>query len=294
MECIIKCDVRHCFDNISHNILLKTLTDHLGQENLPFIQLIERFLKTEILDRKGNNYACSEVGIPQGSPVSPILMNEFLHLLDQSFSVLVVCSKPIYYLRYADDMVFGIPIVTEEGIDPLKQKDTLRTLVSKEFQCFALECSWAEYHRPKPLRAQSQLDILGLLVFLAPTGSILINIPMERWAQRLTCQKIRAQMEAQGLPKNMHSFLSNMNEHVGSYIRYALQYPFTTDRMKKKLVRFFHSLFLDRSSQFIRETGCKESGVENKSMDQVRKAFAFNLHKVVVRIEKEIANDYHK
>lgn len=66
MECIIKCDVRHCFDNISHNILLKTLRDHLGQENLPFISLIDRFLKTEILDRKGNNYACSEVGIPQG------------------------------------------------------------------------------------------------------------------------------------------------------------------------------------------------------------------------------------
>lgn len=267
MDSIIKCDVRNCFSSIGHDILLKTLIDHLGQVNMSFIGLIEGFLKSDIFDRKGKNYACSEVGIPQGSPISPTLMNVFLHLLDQSFSLLAVRSQRIHYLRYADDMVFGNPIAPE-GIDPLKQKDTLGTFVSKELQRFELEHSWVAYLRPKPFRSQSPLEILGLLVSLSPTGSIRIDIPMKKWAHRLTYQKVWAQMKAQGLPHNLHSFLSVMNEHVESYIRYALQYPLTTDKIKKKLVRFFHNLFLHRSSQFIQDTKCEESGVENKSMDR--------------------------
>lgn len=83
MDCVIKCDVHNCFGSIGHDILLNMLMDLLGQENMPLIHLKDRFLKAEILDRKGKNYACSEVGIPQGSPVSPTLMNCFLHLIDQ-------------------------------------------------------------------------------------------------------------------------------------------------------------------------------------------------------------------
>lgn len=108
-------------------------------------------------------------------------------------------KHPIHYLRYADDILFGIPLVTEET-DPLKLKDNLRTIVYNELQPFALKYSWMEYLRPKLIQAQSQLEVLGLLVFLSPTGRIRVTISMEKWGQRLTCHKVRAQMKASGLP----------------------------------------------------------------------------------------------
>lgn len=95
----IRCAVRKCFESVDHDRLLRMLQEHLGRNNLPFISLIDRFLKTDILDRKGRNYACSEVGIPQGSPVSPVLMNVFLHTIDPCFSFMAIHSQPIHYLR---------------------------------------------------------------------------------------------------------------------------------------------------------------------------------------------------
>lgn len=268
------------------------LQGYLGPDNLPFIDLIGRFLKTNILDRKGRNYACYEVGIPQGSPLSPVLMNCFLHSFDLSFSSLATKSQPINYLRYADDLLFGIP-VSPEVTDPLQLKETLRTLISKEFQLHALEYSWVEYKGPTPIkgRADSPLDVLGLLVSFSPTGEIRVNIPKVRWSQRLTWQKVRGQMEREGLKENLHSFLRVMlDRHIEAYLRYAMQHPFTK---KEKIVRFFHHLMLERSSQFIRETKCQDSGMENQTIPQVKKGILAKLQEMVKSLERKMAEKYH-
>lgn len=220
--------------------------------------------------------------------------HELLLTLSGSFLLrtLTIRSQPIHYLRYADDMVFGIPL-SPEGIDlPLKLRDTLRTLVSKELQCFALKYSWEKSLCPKPIRAQRQLEILGLLVFLLPTGSIGITIPMKRWDQRLTCHKVRAQMIREGLnASRLQSFLSvTVNRHINAYVRYTLQYPHLKDKAKRKIWKFLNHLLLDRSSQFIRETKCQDSGIENQTMDQVRRGFSSKLKaRSVIRIEKEMS-----
>jgi hypothetical protein len=87
-------------------------------------------------------------------------MNVFLHSLDQCFSFLAIRSQPIHYLRYADDMLLGIPLGTEEEKDSLKIKDSLRSFVFKEFQRCALNYEWVEVQRPN-IQAQSQLELLG-------------------------------------------------------------------------------------------------------------------------------------
>lgn len=101
-------------------------------------------------------------------------------------------------------------------------------------------------------------------------------------------------MKTQELKNNLHSFLALMNTHVESYLRYALQYPFITIKVKKRVLRFFKHLFLVRSEEFIRQTKCKESGIENKTLDQVRDGFIKRLNNRLPALEKTARNHSRK
>jgi len=117
MDYLIQCDVVKCFDRIRHDLLLPLLRECFGPENEDFIKLIHAFLTTDIYDKykKNKNYACLEVGI---SPISPVLMNVFLHQLDlrmagKNIGMLdpegqYLQHVRIYYERYAEDMLFGV------------------------------------------------------------------------------------------------------------------------------------------------------------------------------------------
>jgi len=73
-------DIKACFDDIDHEILLGILRKKIKDER--FITLIGRFLKAGYLDidRVLKN---SLAGTPQGGIISPILSNVYLHELDE-------------------------------------------------------------------------------------------------------------------------------------------------------------------------------------------------------------------
>lgn len=50
--------------------------------------------------RDGNNYADASGGIPQGSSMSPVLMNIYLHNSDRE---MMGRGMPLRYARHADD-----------------------------------------------------------------------------------------------------------------------------------------------------------------------------------------------
>lgn len=79
---IINIDVQKYFDTINHEILLNMLKDYVDQATL---ELIRKFLKCGYIDLY--NYPDilekSEIGTPQGSLISPILSNLYLHHLDR-------------------------------------------------------------------------------------------------------------------------------------------------------------------------------------------------------------------
>ena len=75
----IEGDIKGCFDNIPHDKLMEQLSKKINDKR--FLQLIRKALNAGYLQDKRHIYDI--VGTPQGSIISPILANIYLHQLDE-------------------------------------------------------------------------------------------------------------------------------------------------------------------------------------------------------------------
>lgn len=72
---VLDADIKGFFDNIDHNLLMKALKMHIGDNNL--LRLIKKFLKVGILE--DGKYIEVDEGTTQGSILSPVLANIFIY-----------------------------------------------------------------------------------------------------------------------------------------------------------------------------------------------------------------------
>lgn len=72
-------DIKACFDSFDHHVVIELLKKRIDDEQ--FIQLIWKFLKAGYMEQWTFNKTYS--GVPQGSGISPILANIYLHELDK-------------------------------------------------------------------------------------------------------------------------------------------------------------------------------------------------------------------
>jgi RNA-directed DNA polymerase len=97
---VIDLDIRSFFDTIDHDLLLRAVSKHT---QLRWVLLyVERWLKAP-LQRADGTLEPRERGTPQGSAISPLLANLFLHY---AFDMWMVREYPnVPFERYADDAV---------------------------------------------------------------------------------------------------------------------------------------------------------------------------------------------
>lgn len=101
---LVEADIKGFFDNVSHERLLEFL--QIRVKDTTFLNLIKKFLKAGYID--DGLLVKSEKGTPQGSILSPVLANIFLHyVLDMWFKKTVKSHNRGYceLVRYADDFV---------------------------------------------------------------------------------------------------------------------------------------------------------------------------------------------
>ena len=101
---VVEADVKSFFDRVNHEWIVKFLRHRIGDERV--IRLIIRMLKSGIMEE--GLVRATEEGTPQGSMISPLLSNIYLHyVLDLWFSRRVSSQSrgEAYYFRFADDFL---------------------------------------------------------------------------------------------------------------------------------------------------------------------------------------------
>jgi group II intron reverse transcriptase/maturase/CRISPR-associated endonuclease Cas1 len=96
---VLRLDIDNFFDTIDHFLLRRRLAATGTDEEL--IRLIMLCMQMGKVKQKSREWTDTEFGTPQGSILSPLLSNLYLHSFDQ-FAI----SRHLPYIRYADDFLF--------------------------------------------------------------------------------------------------------------------------------------------------------------------------------------------
>jgi RNA-directed DNA polymerase len=97
----VEIDIKGYFDNIDHELLLGLLREHTDLKWL--LLYVERWLKAGCYGMDSTTIKVSEKGSPQGSVISPLLSNIFLH---HAFDMWMEERYPeLPFERFADDII---------------------------------------------------------------------------------------------------------------------------------------------------------------------------------------------
>jgi RNA-directed DNA polymerase len=103
---VLDADIRDFFGSISHEWMVQFLQHRIADRRI--LRLIEKWLRAGVTE--DGKWSKTEVGTPQGSVISPLLANVYLHYV---FDLWVQhwrthrITGDVIVVRYADDMVLG-------------------------------------------------------------------------------------------------------------------------------------------------------------------------------------------
>src|SRR4051812_13760253 len=185
MNCVLEADIRSFFDRVDRTALLEMLRERVADGSL--LRLVSKCLHVGVLD--GEEFSTPDTGTAQGSILSPLLGNIYLHYaLDLWFTQEVQprLRGQACLIRYADDFV----ICFEHREDA----ERVREVLSRRLQRYGLtlhpdKTRLVPFQRPtlgqQDGKGPASFDFLGFTLYWRRT----------RWGRwRLACKTRRARL----------------------------------------------------------------------------------------------------
>lgn len=260
----VRCDIDDFFATIDRGILFGRLRSLLVDERL--MSLIELCLSIGSVD-EGFKWNDSDMGLPQGTILSPILANYYLSPFDQS-----VLSKTQSYLRYSDDFVFWC-----DDLDSAERlADNIVSFLSERLRL----------HLNEPPVAKSMdeaIPFLGLLI--SPSGT---SLSAERIAE-LTGMVCKLEWNGKELSKHYWRNIDGIRRYYlaalpGEYRKLfskilgdaSIEWKETGVRVDEKIIREIGLRLVgtDISDTISMDDGCTPFDVTMKERSNRKKAMA--------------------
>ena len=221
---VLDLDIRTFFDSVDHGWLVRMLGHRIADPRI--LRLIERWLKAGVLE--SGRWEPVEVGTPQGSGISPILANVFLHYVvdlwvnqwrrHRAAGQIVVC-------RYADDLVIGCQREGDGKTLLVVLKDRLAQFGLSlhegktrlvEFGRFA-----ARNRQAAGLRRPETFDFLGFTHYCSETRGGRFTVKRKTQAKRMV-RKLKALREE--MAHRMHTPIREQHRWLCQVLRGHCQY----------------------------------------------------------------------
>src|ERR1022692_1045342 len=221
---ILDLDIRGFFDNINHEQLIQYVEVRIADPRM--LRLIRKWLKAGVME--DGEWNATEVGTPQGSGISPLLANVYLHyaldlwVLDWRRQA----RGDVIMVRYADDAVLGF-----ENRD---EAESLRRELQEQLRKVGLELHpektrmiefgrFAENHRKR--RGEGKPETFDFLGFTHMCG----RTRKGKWftVRRQTIKKrLRSKLQAvrQELRKRWHERIAETGEWLRSVVQGYFNY----------------------------------------------------------------------
>lgn len=95
---VVDADIRTFFDTVDHGLLVSAVNEEISDGSV--LHLITQILKAGVAHPSVSDVEPTELGTPQGGPLSPLLANIYLHRFDAAMA-----TAGYGLVRYADDFV---------------------------------------------------------------------------------------------------------------------------------------------------------------------------------------------
>ena len=239
---VLDLDIRAFFDSVPHDLLLKAVAHHTDERWV--LLYISRWLKAPMQMPDGTLVA-REKGTPQGSPISPLLANLFMHYAFDRWMDREHPGSP--FERYADDIVVHC--------DSEDQARTLRAAIAERLGALGLELhpdkTKIVFCKDANRRADAEhtsFDFLGYTFrgrrALGPRGYFIgFNAAMSTKAKKAKGRQIRAwhlnrrtALDLSGLARDINPQVRGWINYYGAFYRSELF--FLAWRINEHLVRW--------------------------------------------------------
>ena len=216
---VLDADIRGFFDNIDHEWMLKFLEHRIADRRI--LRLIRKWLKAGVSE--DGQWSRTTVGTPQGSVISPLLANVFLHYVFDLWANQWrkrQARGSVIMVRYADDFVVGFQ---DRGDAERFLRDLRRRLEQFGLQLHPDKTRLIEFGRYAAERREKRgegrpetFDFLGFTHCCGKTRKGTFTIKRKSIAKRMRAklQKIKMQLK-----RRMHDAIDEVGGWLRSVVR---------------------------------------------------------------------------